>query len=259
LTLILAIMLWFNFGQQSSAAAILQRSVDLLDSRPARSILIVGNSRTFQNDMPAMLRKVADAAGSATKFQVESSAYPAATFKTHWQKGRTRKLLAEGWDDVILQPESAAQVCQVCNENFLEYGPMLADAAKISAGRPNLVVGWPYDSEEYDRDDYAGAGFGRSEHLALIREMHARLASDANMSRINVAGPWELIRQSHPSIKLTSDGNHPTVAGTYLYALVVYAQLSNGPVAGVAYVPEELSADEAKALRDAVDAVPRLL
>jgi hypothetical protein len=136
---------------------------------------------------------------------------------------------------------------------------MLADAAKISAGRPNLVVGWPYDSEEYDRDDYAGAGFGRSEHLALIREMHARLASDANMSRINVAGPWELIRQSHPSIKLTSDGNHPTVAGTYLYALVVYAQLSNGPVAGVAYVPEELSADEAKALRDAVDAVPRLL
>ena len=256
--LTLAALLWFNFAQQSSAAALAQRSADLLDSRPARSILIVGNSRTFYNDMPEMLRKVADSAGSPTKFQVESSAYPAATFKTHWEKDRSRQLLAEGWDDVILQPESGANACRICNETFLEYGPKLAAAAKLPSGRPRLVVGWPYDSKVYEEEGYAEDGLGRSEHLQLIREMHAKLASDANLGRINVAGPWEKVRLTNPSIKLTSDGNHPTTAGTYLYALAVYAHLTNGPVAHVTFVPDGLKSEEAKALREAVDSIPLL-
>ena len=258
LALILASLLWFNFGQQGSASAMMQRSADLLDDRPARSILIVGNSRTFYNDMPAMLREIADSAGNPAKFQIESSSYPGATFKTHWEKKRTRQLLAAGWDDVILQPESGAQTWKQGNDEFHEYGPKLAEEARLSEGRPRLVVGWPYDASAYQEPAYVEAGFGRSEHLELLRENHAKLASTANLDRINVAGPWERARLSNSSIKLTSDGNHPTVAGTYLYALAVYAQLTNGPVAGVTYVPDGLSSSDAKALREAVDSAARL-
>ncbi len=258
LSLILATLLWFNFGQQSSVAAMMQRSADLLDDRPSRSILIVGNSRTFFNDMPAMLREVADSAGNPAKFQVESSAYPAATFRTHWEKKRTRQLLAAGWDDVILQPESGAQAWKQGNDEFHEYGAKLAEVAMLSDGRPRLVVGWPYDPNVYQEPAYAESGFGRSQHLEFLRENHAKLASAANLDRINVAGPWERVRLSKPSIKLTSDGNHPTVAGTYLYALAVYAQLTNGSVASVTFVPDGLSSDDARALREAVDSAPRL-
>ena len=258
LMLVMGAMLWFNFGQQSSAAAMIQRSTDLFDDRPARSILIVGNSRTYYNDMPAMLRSIADSAGSPTKFQVESSSYGGATFKTHWHKQRTRNLLEEGWDDVILQPESGAQAWQQGNDEFLEYGPKLATAAKLASGRPQLVVGWPYDAGLYEEGSFAENGFSRTTHLRLIREMHAKLASDAGLGRVNVAGTWELVRQTNPSIALTTDGNHPTVAGSYLYALAVYAQLTNGSVANVTFVPDGLSADDAEALRHAVDAAPRL-
>jgi len=167
-------------------------------------------------------------------------------------------LLGAGWDDVILQAESGAQAWQTGNERFLEYGPKLAAAAKLHQGRPYLVVGWPYDPKVYDDPEYADVGFGRTEHLALLKEMHAKLASNANLSRINVAGPWESIRLSHPSIKLTSDGNHPTVAGTYLYALAAYAALSNGPVAGVSWAPSSLSAEDAAAIREAVGSAARL-
>jgi hypothetical protein len=253
-----AFILWFCAFQDGSAAVLTQRAADVLDSRPARSILIVGNSRTFRNDMPAMLREIADSANSATKFQIESSSYPGATFKTHWNNTRTRRLLDDGWDDVILQAESAAQTCQPCNEDFLFYGPKLADAARLREGRPRLVVGWPYDQNVYEEPFYADSGFGRADHVALLKEMHAKLASNAQLGRINVAGPWEAIRLSHPSIKLTSDGNHPTVAGTYLYALATYAQLSNGPVAAVSYVPDGVSVEDAKAIRDAVDSTPQL-
>lgn len=258
LALILAAAAWFNFGQDRSAAAMTQQAADIVDGRPARSILIVGNSRTYFNDMPAMLREIADSAGSPTKFQIETSAYGGATFKTHWEKARTRNLLGIGWDDVILQPESGAQACQDCNEDFLLYGPKLAAAAKIWQGRPRLVVGWAYDPKKYAEPYFHDDGYGRADHLALIRTMHARLASDADLKRINVSGPWEEIRLSHPSIRLTSDGNHPTVAGTYLYALAVYTHLSSGSIAGVTYVPDGVTHEDAKALRAAVDALPLL-
>lgn len=258
LALAVALIAWFNFGQDASATAMAQRAIDLFDGRPARSILIVGNSRTFFNDMPEMLREIADSAGSPTKFQIETSAYPAATFKTHWEKARTRNLLTAGWDDVILQPESGAQACQDCNSDFLLYGPKLAAAAKVRQGHPHLVVGWAYDPQTYDEPRFHDYGYGRSDHLALIKTMHARLASDANMARINIASLWEAVRLSHPPIKLTSDGNHPTMAGSYLYALAVYAHLSNEPVGAVTYVPEGVNLEDAKALRDAVDAFPLL-
>lgn len=251
-----AFILWFCAFQDGSAAALAQRTADIADSRPARTILIVGNSRTFRNDMPAMLRKIADSAGSPTKFQIESSAYPAATFKTHWNNGRTMRLLRAGGDDVIFQAESAAQACRQCNEEFLEYGPKLAAAAKLTQGRPYLVVGWPYDAKEYDDPEYVEVGFGRTGHLALIKEMHAKLASNANLGRINVAGPWEAVRVSHPSIKLTTDGNHPSVAGTYLYASAVFRQLSNSQVSAVTYVPDGLSVEDGRAIREAVDSIP---
>jgi hypothetical protein len=257
LALVLAAPLWFMVGQDGSAAALSQRTVDLFDSRPARSILIVGNSRTYYNDMPAMLREIADSAGSPTKFQVETSAYAGATFKAHWKKDRTRRLLAAGWNDVILQAESGAQASQQGNEEFLEYGPKLADAAK-GQGRPYIIVGWAYDPKSYEDPAFKDYGYGRSDHLAYLKEMHAKLASEAHLGRINVAGPWEAVRLSHPSIRLTSDGNHPTMAGSYLYALAVYAQLSNGSVATVTFVPDGVSAEDAKALRDAVDSAPRL-
>lgn len=246
--------LWFSFGQDGSAAALSQRAFDLIDSRPARSILIVGNSRTYRNDMPEMLREIADSAGSPSKFQIETSAKPGYYFKHHWSFGRTRHLLAAGWDDVILQGASAEQWNDKTQDDFFTYGAKLAAIAKVHSGRPRLVVNWAYDPSDYEGD---AEGY-RELHLDRIKAAHARLASEANLSRINLAGLWESVRRSHSSIRLTSDGNHPTIAGSYLYALAVYAHLTSGPVANVTYAPDGLKPEDAKALREAVDAYPLL-
>ncbi len=254
LALALSSILWFSFAQDGSAAALSQRAADLFDARPARSILIVGNSRTYYNDMPAMVRGIADSAGSPTKFQIETSAKPGYYFKNHWSLGRTRHLLAAGWDDVVLQAASGEQLNEQTEKDFFTYGAKLASIAKVNSGRPRLVVNGAYDPSEYK-----GAAEGyRETHLERIKAAHARLASEASLGRINLAGLWESVRRSSPAIRLTSDGNHPTVAGSYLYALAIYAHLSNRPVAGAAYVPGGLSAEDAAALRQAVDSFPLL-
>jgi hypothetical protein len=259
LVLALAFILWFNVGQDSSAAAFAQRSYDLVDSRPARSILIIGNSRTYYNSMPAMLRKIADSAGSPTKFQIETNAKPGFAFENHWSDGRARRLLGAGWDDVILQGASGEQTSDESEKSFLAYGAKLAAIAKLNAGRPRLVVNWPYDPDLYNDDSYITDGTRRADHLERIKAAHARLSADANMTRINLAGLWESVRRSHPAIRLTMDGNHPTRAGSYLYALALYAHLSNGPVGSVIYAPDGVDPDDARALREAVDSFPLLV
>ena len=240
---------WFQFGQNSSAAALAQRTWDIADSRPPRSILILGNSRTFTNDMPAMLRKIADTAGSTTKFQIESNTKPGYRLEDHWSDRRSRALLVDTWDVVLIQAESGSQAGIEESESFKTYGAKLAGVAKVSRGQPTLIVNWPYDPSMF-----AGTqGYKRNEHLAFLRSINADLAGAANLDRINLAGVWEAVRVFHPEIALTTDGNHPSVAGTYLYALATYRGLTGQRVGASTYVPEGLEADEAALLRQAVN------
>ena len=254
LSLLLGLLLWFNFAQDSSAAAFLQRTYDLADPRPARSILIIGNSRTYYHSMPRMVRRIADSANSPAKWQIETVAKPGFTFANHWADRRTRRLLEAGWDDIILQGASGELSGPNEAERFHAHGKKLSGIAKLNGGRPRIVVNWAYDPSLY-----TGDSGNRIRHLVLIDYAYAELAREAGLARINLAGLWEYVRQSHPSIRLTADGNHPTLAGSYLYALALYSHLSSGPVSNVTYVPDGLDPNEAEALRGAVDRYPRLM
>lgn len=245
---------WFQFVQISSAASIAQRALDLADARPARSILILGNSRTFYNDMPGMLRQIADSAGSHAKFQIESYSRPGYALKDHWSDRRTQRLLGSQWDEIIIQGESSAQSAHETAELFKTYGARLAPLARPRSGQPTLVVAWPYDPSLYA--DFPA--YRRAEHLRFLRSVHADLARTADLKRVHLDGLWESVRRTHPEIKLTSDGNHPTVEGTYLYALAMYRHLSKSSVLAVNFVPDGVSPAEADALRRAVELFPVL-
>ena len=249
----LAGLCWFQFIQDSSAASLVQRSGDLFDRRPARTILIVGNSRTYFNDMPAMLREIADSADDPTKFEIETVAEPGASFETLFGEARTRRLLAAGWDDVVLQGESRGQANDSLVRSFSDYGARLAAIARLRGHRPMLVINWAYDPALYENDQL---GVGRDEHLARIKAVHRRLASDAGLDAANVAGVWEKARLARPKLALTLDGNHPTLAGSYLFALALYARLTDRPIKDVGYVPDGLDPADAAYLRDAVADYP---
>jgi hypothetical protein len=150
--------------------------------------------------------------------------------------------------------ESGAQSSVEQSESFEEYGTKLAALAKLGAGRPTLLINWPYDPSIFaDYDQY-----DRAEHLDFLRSTHSDLADGADLDRVDVASVWEAVRISHPEIKLTTDGNHPTVAGSYLHAVALYRNLTSGPVTKVGYVPDGLSSRDAAVLREAVAASPVL-
>ena len=108
LTILFGGLAWFSFstaaGPKGTAYAL-----DVFDSRPARSILFIGNSRTYPFDMPYMVREMADSAGAAEKYQIRVYALPGRSLREHWEDREVQKLLAQKWNDVVLQERSAGQ------------------------------------------------------------------------------------------------------------------------------------------------------
>jgi hypothetical protein len=238
-------LLWFSFVNTASAREVAGLAIDSFDSRPARSILFIGNSRTYPHDMPYMVREMADSAGAPEKYQIRMHALPGLSLKQHWQSAEVQSLLDRHWDDVVLQEMSAGQTTPRRTANFLTYGDRLADAIVAGGGRPLLFVGWNYGAELFDR---APPGT-RDSYYRAIQGAHFRLASQSGAALANVGRVWRAVENANPSFRLDTDGNHPSLHGSYLTALVIYAAISSSDVARVSYVPDGLSQEDAALLR----------
>jgi hypothetical protein len=240
----------FEFGQSLSAKALVGRAEDAFDRRPARQILLLGNSRTFFHDMPNMVRQMADSAREAQKFEITLDAPPGASFEILWNDAATQSLLTRRWDDVILQPESRAESSPDLTASFEKYGAKLIEASHVASGSPRLVVNWIYGANSWDDGDPDGSG--RAAQYAAVQSDTKSLGDRAGARLVNVGQLWSTIAANHPEIALTEDGNHPTLAGSYLFALLLYADLTRHDVAGVTYTPAQLDLRTVSILKQAV-------
>jgi len=244
LTILLGGMAWLSFFNTAAGREVTAYALDAFDGRPARSILFVGNSRTFPHGMPYMVREMADSAGAAEKYQIRVYALPGRSLHEHWEDPEVQKLLAEKWDDVVLQERSAGHYPDVSNE-FHNYGTLLVRAVANKGGRPVMFVGWNYSAATF-----ASAQPGsQSAYYQMIQSDHLRLSRETGAQLANVGQVWQSVLNANPPFRLETDGNHPTLHGSYLTALVIYAQLSGKSVAAVSYRPDGLPEADAKLLR----------
>jgi hypothetical protein len=238
---------WFEFGQPLTAKSLMRRAEDAFDRRPPRRILMLGNSRTFFHDMPDMVRAMADSSGDPQKFEITLDAPPGASFEILWNDEATQKLLREQWDDVVLQPESRAQGTDELKRSFQTYGTRLIAASHVTSGTPRLVVNWNYDAKLFDGDDSDGRG--RAAHYADTQANTAALANRTGAGLVNIGRLWAEVAADDPAITLTEDGNHPTLAGSYLFALLLYGDLSGRDISKISYVPSGLDNRTADTLK----------
>jgi len=242
-----AVSLWFFLNQPMTMHGALVRIEDLFDGRPQRRILIIGNSRTYFNDMPEMVRSISDSASDPNKLEISLRAFPGATFEEHWSDPKTQAVLAETWDDAIMQSESAAESSPETDKSFRTFGKLLGKALRLRSGKPRIVVNWVYGPESWDDGDPDGSG--REAYYHDNESATSELSSTFNGHTIDVASVWRRVEREHPEIRLTQDGNHPTVAGSYLFALLLYADLSDSDVKHISYVPSGLDPEIAATLR----------
>jgi hypothetical protein len=240
---------WFGFVNTAPAHVLAQRTFDRFDERPPRSILFIGNSRTFDNHMPYMLREMADSANAAEKYQVQMSALPGASFESHWREGRVQRLIAERkWDGIILQAESRAQASDDQRDRFSRYGALLIGEAAASGAHASLLINWVYGAAEFE----GGPPGAQEAYYQRIQSDHRALARSSGARLVNVGGAWRVANAANLPFALDTDGNHPSLHGSYLTALMIYAHLSGGDVRDVTWVPSGISAAEAATMRDLV-------
>jgi hypothetical protein len=185
---------------------------------PARSVLFVGNSLTYANDLPAMLRRVAGAAGRKVRVAMVAAPDLAVIDHTTGATDAPRKIARGQWDAVVLQqgPTPAG----ICRDTLVIAAMRLAPAIRASGGRPALFLPW------------SRRGFPASLDPAAASATAAARAVGGAVVPTGIA--WRKALEADPALPLYSeDGYHPAPAGTLLAALTLYDRLLGGDVRGI--------------------------
>lgn len=176
-------------------------------------ILFVGNSLTYQNDLPGMVCTLARAAGRAVV--CESIAKPDVSLEDHWRAGEARRAIAAGrWDIVVLQQGPSA--LPESRRLLIDYTKRFDAEIKKAGARTALYMVWPSQSRRGDAE-----GVSQS-YRAAAKAVAATL--------LPVGDAWRAAWAIDRNLPLyAADNFHPSGAGTYLAALVAYRHLLGEP------------------------------
>ena len=205
-------------------------------------ILFIGNSLTYVNDVPGIVETFARARGAAAVCR--SVVAGGFSLEDHWNQGGARKALAaEKWDYVVLQqgPSALPESRQILIRDARRFAPLIRKAGAW----PALYMVWPSVSRH---GDFGG-----------VSDSYRLAARDIDAILLPAGDAWRIVETDAPKLRLYSpDGLHPTPAGSYLAALVIYAGLfgrsPEGLPARVTLAAEStisLEPDQAKALQEA--------
>lgn len=231
----------FNIAQHVSYA---------LDQRPEQAILFIGNSRTSANDMPQMVRRIADSAEYPSKLHVEMHGPSDESMTGHAANPRVRELLAQDWDHVVLQAQSTELIDRPNWGKWLQPATELIALVKMNHASPAMFVTWRYTDQCSD-DRKWNASQNSAMHTA-IQEQHSWLARTTGVGLVNVGVVWESVLDRQQDFSLYTDCNHPSVYGSYLSALMLFGTLLGGDVSAVTYTPDGVQPQQADLLRKAV-------
>jgi hypothetical protein len=179
-------------------------------TRKELSVLFIGNSLTYVNDVPAIVAAIAEADGRK-RIIYQTVAFPDFSLEDHWRHGDARKAIADGrWDFVVLQQGPSA--LPASRALLLEYTRRFgADINRVGA-QPALYMVWPSAARQGDFD--------------RVSESYRLASKDVGGLLFPVGEAWRAAWRRNPRLALySSDGLHPTVLGSYLAALVIYENL----------------------------------
>jgi len=171
-------------------------------------LLFIGNSLTASNDLPLLVEAMATHQGRPVKVTVRTT--PNYALEDHWIAGANRLLTSRRHDFVILQqgPSSRPE----SREHLRHWTGIWAEAARAAGTRVAVFMVWPMA--------------GQRDGFALVGRSY-REAAEASGSLFLPAGEaWAAVLAGPtPPALHASDGLHPTLAGSFLAAMVIARDL----------------------------------
>ena len=205
-------------GLALTAAAAAQSGEDARAAREPLRVLFVGNSLTATNDLPAIVAALG-AAAKRVPIEYATVAPGGVNLEDHWTfTGARDALLARPWDVVVLQ----------------QGRPRSPRARSISARGRSAGPSWRASAASGRRCSRSGP---RGRAPTRSRRSSARIApppSRRGRRSCPAGSAWLAAWRRAPRLALYGpDDFHPSVLGSTLAALVVYARLTGTPPSAV--------------------------
>jgi hypothetical protein len=217
---------------------------------PPLRVLFIGNSYTYVNDLPRVLRGISESSQRPPVIATDSVTAGGATMQAHWEGAGARPAIARaGWTHVVLQGQSQEPLFQPAI--FQQYAALLAGDARDAGALPAFFETWARRAGEPDYQQPWSGGTPAAMQDGLLLA-YGKAATDASGVLVKVGEAWRDVIEHAPSIVLfQADGSHPTVQGTWLAACVFYVRLTGNDVPPSSRAPAEVSPAEDAILRDA--------
>ncbi len=185
-------------------------SVNAQETKSELRVLFIGNSLTYANDLPAIVEAFAEASNQR-RLIYQMIAFPNFGLEEHWQRGEAQKAIAKAkWDFVVLQqgPSGLEESRQI----LLKYTRLFDKEIRAAGAKPALYMVWPSEARFGDFD--------------RVVESYKLAADEVKAILIPAGQAWREAWKLDAKLALYSEDKfHPSVAGSYLAALVMYEKL----------------------------------
>lgn len=191
--------------------------------RPVLRVLVVGNSLTYTNNLPGLLRALADTQDDGPTISTTTYVLPGADLAWHWRNGTVAKAIdQEHWDALVLQERGGILACLADSQHRSEPECLasarahrqFAELAGKKGVRVVLLGTWGPDATWQDNLDRG-------------------LRSVARSTRATPVFAGTLLRayaNSHPKPSLFTDASlHPTLSASLIVAASLYRELAGRP------------------------------
>jgi hypothetical protein len=191
-------------------------SASLGASSSTERVLFVGNSLTEGNELPLLVEALSQAGGRP--LAVDSVTRGGVSLEDHWGLATQDRIARGGYRYVVLQQGPSA--LPASRVNLREWTRRFDEVIRKAGGRTALYMVWP--------ESYRRQAFGD------VSASYRLAAEDVGAVLLPAGDAWLAAWQKDEQLRLYGpDGFHPTLLGSYLAAVVIYAGLTGAPTTGL--------------------------
>jgi hypothetical protein len=200
----------------------------------AMRVLFVGNSHTFFNNMPAMIAALAKSAGKRP-LHLQLIARGGATLREHAAEGVVNRVLSEsGWNALVLQEQQQYPARGQAQREQEMNAPARIMSMNAQATGARTIVQMVWARRDGDVTNVAGDTFAAMHERSVIGQRELAQALGAELAPSAIA--WKRAMAARPELTLWQpDGSHPSLAGSYLAACVLYKALYGASPSGLPF------------------------
>jgi hypothetical protein len=198
------------FGTALTAARC-HSTIAVADSSATTRVLFIGNSLTYENNLPLTVKSIATLAGK--DYRVAMSAGPNMAIIDHLNGGSDAlaQLKSTKWDYVVLQqgPTTTA----LCRDSMIMWTKMFEPHIRAAQAVPALFMTWPMGAQW--------------ERMDLVRQSFQQSAEAVNGMFLPAGEAWRIMHEMDAAVRLYGGDNyHPSEIGSFLAALTIFAAIS---------------------------------